>query len=86
MKSRYHDSKGQYDNPDDPGVFIPSSELGYCLDIDLSSRYVGGGSVHEFDNPGDNPHPELKYLVAVGGGYRGFKRLSSARAYLNSAP
>ena len=35
-----------------------------------------------FDNPKENPMPQFKYFVRVGGGYRGFVKKNEAKTYL----
>lgn len=36
-----------------------------------------------FDNPKENPRPEFKFYVRVGGGYRGFQTKREAKKYYN---
>lgn len=61
----------RYD-PDDPGVFVPRSEMGD------TSTDRGITTV-------DKPRADgLRYFVRVGGGYRGYKHKRNASAYKNS--
>ncbi len=51
-------------------------------DLEYSASQIETGIYQiEFDNPKDNPWPDYKYFVRVGGGYRGFSKKTDARKY-----
>jgi predicted extracellular nuclease len=68
----------RYKSEEFPNVFIQSYEID--MDADLSTE----NGITTFDNNAkDNPHPNYRYLVRVGGGYRAFTKKSHATTYNN---
>ena len=71
-------------NPSDPGVFLSSSEVrGDEYEREISGESVKGGTVYTYDNPKENPRPELRYFCRVGGGFQGFRLKRSAINFEN---